>query len=187
MKKTIAITLVAAAAFASAAEVKLQDIRPDAATAPAALTGAEWQVTNAVALAEATADEKLAAFVVDAAAAEALLSKLGGAYRTDPVVAFQIGAVTQWTMGEDPCFLFFWRPSPSAGRRVWTEALLARAASATCDDYVRTFCLDQLRWCGYQCAGFAARVRAAGASAPKAVCEFSDVVANELEGKAIGL
>ena len=186
MKKIMMVAAALACAAAFSEGVKLQDIKPAAQVADAAPPAAEWQATNAALLAEATADEKLAAFVADAASADALLAQVKGAYQTDPVVAFQVGAVSQWVMGDDPCFLLFWKPSPSAGRKVWVEALLKRASTAD-DDLVKTICLDQLRWCGCPCAKLAARVRKIGASSSKKVGEFADVVANELEGKAIGL
>ena len=186
MRKTMMVVAALACTSVFSDVVKLQDMKPSAAATADAPTAAEWQVTNAALLAEATADEKLAAFVADAAAADALLAQVKGEYKTDPVAAFQVGAVSQWVMGEDPCFLLFWKPSPSAGRKVWTEALLKRA-SLSDDVLVKTVCLDQLRWCGYNCPGFVAKVRKAGAFSSKEVKEFAEVVARELEGKSIGL
>ena len=186
MKKMLMVVAALACASAFSDGVKLQDMKPAAAAAADAPTAVQWQETNATLLAEATADERLAAFVADAAAADALLAQVKGGYSTDPVVAFQVGAVSQWVMGDDPCFLLFWKPSPSAGRKVWTEALLKRASSAD-DALVKTICRDQLRWCGYNCPGFVAKVREAGAFSTKEVKEFAEVVARELEGKAIGL
>ena len=186
MKKMLMVAAALACTAAFSDGVKLQDMKPAAPAAADAPTAVQWQESNSVLLAEATADEKLAAFAADAAAADALLAQVKGGYSTDPVVAFQVGAVSQWVMGDDPCFLLFWKPSPSAGRKVWTEALLKRAWSAD-DALVKTICLDQLRWCGYNCSGFVAKVRKAGAFSTKEVKEFAEVVARELEGKAIGL
>ena len=107
---------------------------------------ANWSIAHDAEIAAATEESVLAAFVVDAAAADALLSKVKGAYETDPLVMVQIAAVTQWVMGEEPFFLFFWKPSPAAGREVWTEAL-SRKISQTQDGYVRTFCQQQIDLC----------------------------------------
>ena len=185
MEKMLVVAAALACTAAFSDGVKLQDMKPASAAVAEAPTAVEWQATNAVQLAEATADEKLAAFVADAAAADALLAQVKGGYSTDAVVAFQVGAVSQWVMGDDPCSLFFWKPSPSAGRKVWAEALLKRTSTAA-DVLVKTICLDQLRWCGYNCPEFVAKVRKAGAFSSKEVKEFADVVARELEGKSIG-
>lgn len=106
----------------------------------------EWQAANAEAIAAATEEDVLASFVNDAAAADALLAQVVGAYRTDPLVMTQIGAVTQWVMGEEPCWLCFWAPSPKAGRAVWVAALKRKLAGST-DVYVKTFCRQQLDLC----------------------------------------
>lgn len=107
---------------------------------------ANWSIAHDAEIAAATEESVLAAFVADAVAADALLSKVKGAYETDPLVMIQIAAVTQWVMGEEPFFLFFWKPSPAAGREVWTEAL-SRKISQTQDGYVRTFCQQQIDLC----------------------------------------
>ena len=106
----------------------------------------EWQAANAEAIAAATEESVLAAFVNDAESADALLAQLVGAYRTDPIVMTQIGAVTQWVMGEEPCWFCFWASSPKAGRTVWVDALKRKLAGAT-DAYVRIFCQQQLDLC----------------------------------------
>ena len=82
----------------------------------------------------------------DIESATALLGKVKPAYESDPLVLTQIAAVTQWVMTDDPCFLCFWKPSPSAGRKVWTEALVRKIAESK-DDYIRTFCRQQLDLC----------------------------------------
>ena len=184
MKKFLVTVLLVAAAFAQAADAKKRDaydIRPDAAGAKDAPTAVEWQNANGAALAAATADDVLAGFVSNEAAATALLAKLKGAYATDPIVAYQVGAVSQWVMGEDPCFLCFWKPNPSDGRKVWVKALL-KTAETTKDDYIRTFCLDQLRWCGCKCPCVTGRIRKIGeASGNKAIKDFVAFVLRELE------
>ena len=144
MKKLIFAMVVAVAACAFAKDQ--YDIRPDAAKAASAPTAVEWQNKNDAAIAAATEPDVLAAFVADAAAADALLAKIGSAYEGDPIVLTQIAAVTQWVMLPDPCFLFFWKPSPSAGREVWTAALVRKIAEAK-NDYIRTFCRQQLDLC----------------------------------------
>ena len=107
---------------------------------------AEWQQAEAAAIAAATEPAVLAAFVEDEASAKALLGQLKGAYDTSPLVMTQIAAVTQWVMLPEPFFLFFWQPSPAAGRKVWVAALESvRCASG--DRYVQTFCQQQLDLC----------------------------------------
>ena len=107
---------------------------------------AKWSIAHDAEIAAATDESVLAAFVADAAAADALLAKVKGAYETDPVVMTQIAAVTQWVMLPEPFFLFFWKPSPADGREVWKAALSRRIAGSS-DGYVRTFCQQQLDLC----------------------------------------
>ena len=107
---------------------------------------ANWSTAHDAEIAAATEESVLAAFVADAASADALLAKVKGAYETDPLVMTQIAAVTQWVMLPEPFFLFFWKPSPADGRKVWTDAL-ARRISESSDGYVRTFCQQQLDLC----------------------------------------
>ena len=145
MKKLIFGLVMAVAAVCASAKDQY-DIRPDAAKADAAPTAVEWQNKNDAAIAAATADDVLAAFVADAAAADALLSKIGSAYDGDPLVLTQIAAVTQWVMRPEPCWLCFWEPSPAKGREVWNLALARRIAESK-DDYIRTFCRQQLDLC----------------------------------------
>ena len=107
---------------------------------------AEWQGEKKCEIAAATEESVLAAFVADAASAEALLAKIGPAYLGDPIVLTQIAAVTQWTMLSDPWYCLFWDGPHAAGRKVWKAALEKTIASAK-DDYVRTFCRQQLDLC----------------------------------------
>ena len=62
------------------------DIKPGEKTA-AAPTSVEWENANDKALAAATADDVLAAFVRDEASAKALLANVQGAYLTDSLKA----------------------------------------------------------------------------------------------------
>jgi len=121
----------------------------------------EWHNAVGAKLDAAVDEDALAAFVADDAAAAALLAQVKGAYETDPIVATQVAAVSQWTMGEEPCWICFWKPSPAAGRKVWVKALVARAETAD-DTYVKLFCLDQLRWCGCKCPCVLKRIAAIG-------------------------
>jgi len=106
----------------------------------------EWHNQNAEAIEEATDPSVLADFVADADAAKALLDKLQPAYATCPLALTQIAAVTQWVMLPEPCALCFWKASPAAGRKVWVAALEKKIAE-TKDDYIRTFCRQQLDLC----------------------------------------
>jgi len=143
-------------------------------------TAVEWQKAAGAKLNAAVDEDTLAAFVADDAAAAALLAQVKDAYATDPTVATQVAAVSQWVMGEDPCWLCFWKPCPSDGRKVWVKALVARAETAN-ETYVKLFCLDQLRWCGCKCPCVAKRVAAIGEkSGEKAVKDMADIVARTL-------
>ncbi len=144
-------------------------------------TAVVWSAKNDEALSVATDDAVLAGFVASDEAAAALLSNVRGAYLSDPLVLTQIAAVSQWVMQPDPCVLLFWKPSRSAGRRVWVKALLT-LAETTSDNYVKTFCLDQLRWCACPCPCVVRRVALIGVRAgDRGVKEMSDLVLRELE------
>ena len=144
MKKILLIAMMAAATCSFAKDQ--YDIRPDEAKAGAAPTAVEWSKQNDARIAAATADDVLAAFVADAAAADALLARIGPAYEGDPLVLTQIAAVTQWTMRPDPWYCLFWDGPHAAGRLVWTAAL-ERTIAAAKDEYVRIFCRQQLDLC----------------------------------------
>ena len=140
-----------------------------------------WQLSQRKAIDEATADAVLAAFVKDAASAEALLAKLKGAYATDPLTLTQIASVSQWVMLPDAWYNFIWDGPHAAGRKVWVKALIGKAASSS-DDYVRIFCLDQLRWCGRPCQAECI-MKVADASSSKAVREMADTVVRHIYGR----
>ena len=168
MKKLIFAMVVAAGAMAFAAEAK-----PAEASKPAekqvekpkyvdpnpfadytlAMKSTEkdplavnWSKAHDAEIVAATAEDVLAGCVADAANAATLLAKIKPAYESDPLALIQIAAVTQWVMMPDPCFLFFWEPSPSDGRKVWSAAL-ARKIAESKDNYIRTFCRQQLDLC----------------------------------------
>jgi len=182
MKKFLFASVVAFAAAASLAAPKKDayDIRPEDKDAKYP-TAVVWSSQNDEAIAAATSDDVLAEFVDCDEAAAALLAKLRGAYATDPIAATQIAAVSQWVMAPDPCWLCFWKPSRSAGRKVWVKALLARAEGSG-DMYIKTFCLDQLRWCAPNCPCVRKRIAEIGSKAgDKAVKDMADIVLKELE------
>ena len=142
MKRMVFAVMLAAVGCATTpneAKRDQYDIRPDAAQAGAAPTAVEWQNRNDAALAAATRPEVLAKFVATPAAAEALLAQVGPAYAGDPLVLTQIAAVTQLVMCPK-C------DKAPAARKVWVAALEKAVASAK-DDYVRTFCRQQLDLC----------------------------------------
>lgn len=177
MRKILIVLVMMAAACAFAKDQ--YDIRPDAAKSGEALSAVDWQNKNDAALAAATDEATLAAFVSDEAAAKALLAQVKPAYATDPTVAFQIAAVSQWVMLDDPWYCLFWDGPHAAGRKVWMKALCGTIREAA-DDYVKMFCLDQVRWCGCPCcatcvAEFAAREKS------KAVKDFAEWVVRELK------
>ena len=117
------------------------DIRPDAAK-DATPTAVEWQNANDAKLAAQTKPDVLVKFVESPAAADALLAQVGVAYSGDPLVLTQIAGVSQLVMCPK-C------PKAPAYRKVWVAAL-ERARDAAKDDYVKTFCRQQLWWCGYR-------------------------------------
>ena len=116
----------------------------------------EWQQMDEAKIAAATTPKALADHVWDAASAEALLAKVQGAYKTDPLTLTVIGAVSQYVMEAvigraDGCQKRCRTPGAApCQRKTWNMALLA-AFRKTKDEYVQTFLLDQLRWCGCRC------------------------------------
>ena len=141
---------------------------PGTASKPGDPSAAEWQAANKDALAKATSDAELVCFVRDGASARALLAKVKPSYGTDPLVASQIAAVSQFVM----------RPGWESARRVWTDALVDSFRTTT-DDNVRMTYLDQLRWCGDKKHAAAITVLSSQ-SASRAVRDFANVVVREL-------
>jgi len=114
------------------------DIRPEEG-GDGIPTAVEWQNANNDRLAEVTKIENLKALVSTQAAADALLGQLKGAYTTDPMVMIQIGCATQIALCRK------WDKAPEA-RKIWIAAL-KRKMAATSDDYIKTFCQQQLWLC----------------------------------------
>ena len=184
----IAMTMVAGACFAAApanpapakpaaakpAEKKYVDPNEFASYGPGTATkagdpsAAEWQAANKDALAKATSDNELICFVRDGASARALLAKVKPNYGTDPLVASQIAAISQFVM----------RPGWENARGVWADALFDSFRTAP-DDTVRMAYLEQLRWCGNKKHGAAIQV-VASTSSSRAVRDFANVVVREL-------
>lgn len=183
MKKLLFALAVAACSVALTAPKDAYDIKPEVAKPTEALSSVEWETKNDVVLKTATADDVIAAFVTDAESAAALLAQVKGAYDTDPLVACQVAAVTQWVMIEDHWYWLCFDGPRVAGRKVWVSSLI-KTVKESKDDYVRVFCLDQLRWCA--CPSAATRIaEAVGSDASKAVRDFAAVVVRELEGKVV--
>lgn len=158
MKKLIFAVVLAVGAMAFAAETKQAekpkyvDPNPFAGYGPAMKSteadplAVNWSKAHDAEIAAATEEDVLVGCVESAESAATLLAKVKPAYESDPLVLIQIAAVTQWVMLPEPFFLWFWEPSPAAGRKVWTAAL-ARKIAESRDDYVRTFCRQQLDLC----------------------------------------
>ena len=108
-----------------------------------------WSKQHDAEIKAATTDAALAAVVADAAHAEALLAKVKPAYESDPLVLTQIAAVTQWVLLPDPWYSVLWGGAHGAGRAVWVAALERKIAESK-DDYIRTFCRQQLDLCAIQ-------------------------------------
>ena len=178
----IAMMMVAGACFAAApakpaakpVEKKYVDPNefasygPGTATKPGDPSAAEWQAANKDVLVKATSDSELVCFVRDGASACALLAKVKPNYGTDPLVASQIAAISQFVM----------RPGWENARGIWTEALIKSFQSAT-DDTVCMMYLDQLRWCGNKKHAAALTVLSSTGKS-KAVRDFAYVVIREL-------
>lgn len=124
-----------AAALVGCVTTDQYDIRPDEKD-DGIPTAVAWQDDNEAIIADATKPETLRGFVVSEAAADALLAQLKGAYKTDPLVMTQVGGVTQLVL----C------PKTSVCRKTWVAALERRIAASD-DDYVKTFCRQQLWLC----------------------------------------
>lgn len=141
----------------------------------------EWQGANLDKLAAATDESVIASFVDSEEAALELLKNVKGAYKTDPLLAVQIVEVTHYVMTDaNSSWYEFWRAHRDGERRLWTKALL-KTAKESSDDYIKTFCLDQLRWCGYPCQAKCVTTIGGG----KAVQDFAAMVARELKGETI--
>ena len=159
MKKLIFAVVMAVGAMAFAAETKPAAEAPkyvdpnpfasygtamqDSAKSPFAVG---WSQAHDAEIKAATEEDVLAACVADAASAAALLGKVKPAYESDPLVLTQIAAVTQWVMLDDPWYYLLWDGPHAAGRAVWIAALEKKIAESK-DDYIRTFCRQQLDLC----------------------------------------
>jgi hypothetical protein len=151
MKKLFftAVVGVASIVFAAAKDPNaFADYRSGMASDKKLPMAVEWHNANRDALEKETSSAAIAEFVKDESSAKALLSKIKGAYKTDPMVAVQIAAVSQYVMTAEPSCWEFWSWFADSPRQIWTRALLATAASAK-ESYVVQFCVDQLRWCAY--------------------------------------
>lgn len=130
----------------------------------------EWDDANAARMETATDEKTLANLVRDAVSAREFLESVKGAYFTDPLVAVQASALSQFAMARD-----------GKARDIWRNALLDEVANAI-DTYVKLFCLDQLRWCGAADDALRIRVICKGAD-DRAVRDMGELVAGELEGR----
>ena len=116
----------------------------------------EWQNANDAAVAAATTPKALASHLWDAKDAEALLARVKGAYESDPLDLTVIGAVSQYVMEAvigraDGCQKCCSTPGAAPCQRKIRNMALINAIKKSKDEYVQTFMLDQLRWCGCKC------------------------------------
>lgn len=181
MKKLMfcAAALAAAAVFA----VSYEDIAKEEESfdEDAAPISSAWQKEHEAELAAATSPEAIAECVKSRDAAKALLDNVKTAYDTDPLVAFRIAEASHYVMSlPRPSWYAFWRSSRRSERVVWTEALMDRARWAD-DDYVKMFCIEQLRWCAFPDQADA--VRALGEGCEKGACDFAAQVAGEIASR----
>ena len=145
------------------------------------LISSSWQKDHEAELAAATSPEAIAKVVSSRDAAKALLDDVKTAYETEPLVAFRIAQVTRYVMTEpETSWYQLWRSSRRAERELWTNALLDRARWAT-DEYVKIFCIEQLRWCAFPEQADA--VRALGEDCEKCVRDFATQIAGEIASR----
>ena len=179
MKRAIFLSVCFAAA-ASIAAVNYEELVKSAETSGngVAPISSIWQKENEIWISKATAPEVIAACVESREKADALLAEVKTAYETDPVAAVKIAEVTHYVMDKpNPPWWAFWRSSREGERRIWTEALLERAKTAA-DDYVKIFCLDQLRWCAFP--EQSPEILSVGEEASGNVAKFAAQVAKEV-------
>ena len=151
MKKLVLTTVVGAAALVAVAAKDpnaFASYGAGMASNKSYPMAVEWHNANRAALESKTSKEAIAAFVADEASAKSLLGKVKSAYATDPMIAVQAAAVSQYVMTAEPSWWEFWNWFSDSPREVWAKALLETAASSS-DSYVVEFCVDQLRWCAY--------------------------------------
>ena len=168
MKKLLLAVVLVASVFSVRADYN--DIKPGETSAKAAPTAVVWQGKNAKKLAEAVDCKTIAKLVETDESMAALLAKVKGAYKTDPIVATQIMEISHKVM----CVKC--EKAPKCRER-WVAQLI-KAAETSTDSYRTTFFLDQRRWCGRKSDVKA--VLAIGAKGDKAVKDFSGMVAREL-------
>ena len=172
MKKLLIIAFAAAMA-GCATEKNSLDMRPEAAKGNVAPSAVVWQNQHTACLEAALTPAALAVFVESPKAADAILAKVQAAYKTEPMTAMQIGAITQMVM----CPKCSKAP---AARAIWKEALLQAAEKST-DSYRTMFFLDQLRWCGT--IDQVGRINAVGGKGEKCVKDFAVMVNREIGGR----
>ena len=158
---------------------------PAMARKPGDPMAVEWQGANGAKIAEATTPAALDAHLKDAASAAALLARVKGAYAGDPLDLTVVAAVSQRVMEAvigrpDGCQKLCSTPgAPLCRRKIWNMALLD-AFRKSKDEYVQTFILDQLRWCGCKCrAGDVRKLK--GCAVSDNVRSFIDWVADEIK------
>ena len=181
--KTFAICAAMLAATVASAATNYEKLGSlvDEGGDDAAPISSSWQKKHEAELAAATAPEAVAKVVSSRDAAKALLDDVKTAYETDPLVAFRIAEVTHYVMTEPERLWYqLWRPSRRAERELWTNALLDRARWAA-DEYVKIFCIEQLRWCAFPEQADA--VRALGEDCEKRVRDFAAQIAGEIASR----
>ena len=131
MKKLFFTTVIGVAAFAAFAA---KDPNPFANYGAAMATdkncpmAVEWHNDNRAALEKDASGDAVAACAKDEASAKALLAKVKSAYATDPMIAVQVAAVSQYVMTAEPSWWEFWTWFGDSPREIWTKALLDVAA-----------------------------------------------------------
>ena len=189
MKKLMMMVAVAGACVAMA-DSQILDIRPEPAKPGDAPSAVDWQNANNAALKKLDDAWCAEFFKGGRAAIDKELAWVMPAFGTQPLKATEIAVLTQYVMKLEPdvcgagSWWQFWASCDcSENRRLWVAALLEHAAQAK-EPEVTNWFLDQVRWCGCACA--ADKVRAIAEGRDEKVSAFAEMVARELEGRAIG-
>lgn len=198
MKKIVIVAMMALAAAVFAKDQEILDIRPAPAKPGDAPSAVQWQKTHTNELSKLTTQWAENFFKGGQKAIDAELAWVMPAFGTEPLKAVEIAFLSQYVMTLPSCggcknagkpWWKFWGSSEKdcakvAGpRELWAKSLLKFAANAK-EPEVTNWFLDQIRWCGLPCQ--AKCVRSLAANKDKAVKDFAEMVARELEGKAIG-
>jgi hypothetical protein len=184
MKKFL---LIAAIAISMASFAKYVDPNPyanySAGMAPVKghTMAIAWHATDRAKIDEATAPANISAILASEEKIKALLGEIKEAYQTDELAAAKIAAISQFVMKgaqpKSPWWKFWSSEKISIVRQSWANALIERIKS-TDDNYIKEYCLDQLRWCGY--AKLTPEIVEIAKTSDKAVSDMAMIVIDQI-------